>query len=179
AARVHRPRDRPAPAARRDRARVGAAAGARAAEHVRAGRPRRAAHVPANGLSGLRPPRGARAAARCFPRAVARRRPGRAAGARPVRWLIDASNVIGSRPDGWWRDRDGAARRLIAAVRALGEPAIVVLDTGPDDMLGSREGVTVVRAARRGRDAADDEIVRILQESDDPGDVRVVTSDAT
>jgi len=96
-----------------------------------------------------------------------------------VRWLIDASNVIGSRPDGWWRDRDGAARRLVAAVRALGEPAIVVLDAGPDDLLGSEEGVTVVRAARRGRDAADDEIVRILQESEDPGDVRVVTSDAT
>ena len=42
-----------------------------------------------------------------------------------MRWLIDASNVIGSRPDGWWRDRDGAARRLIAAVRAHGEPATV------------------------------------------------------
>jgi 8-oxo-dGTP diphosphatase len=27
-------------------------------------------------------------------------------------WVIDASNVIGSRPDGWWRDRAGATRRL-------------------------------------------------------------------
>ena len=35
------------------------------------------------------------------------------------RWVVDASNVIGSRPDGWWRDRAGAARRLVAALDAL------------------------------------------------------------
>jgi uncharacterized protein YaiI (UPF0178 family) len=95
-----------------------------------------------------------------------------------VRWLIDASNVIGSRPDGWWRDRDGAARRLIAAVREWGEPATVVLDAGPDELLGSEGRVTVVRAARRGRDAADDEIVRLLEAAADPAAIRVVTSDA-
>lgn len=26
--------------------------------------------------------------------------------------VVDAANVVGSRPDGWWRDRAGAARRL-------------------------------------------------------------------
>jgi hypothetical protein len=26
--------------------------------------------------------------------------------------IVDAANVVGSRPDGWWRDRPGAARRL-------------------------------------------------------------------
>jgi hypothetical protein len=96
-----------------------------------------------------------------------------------VRWLIDASNVIGSRPDGWWRDREGAARRLVAAVRAFGEPATVVLDAGPDDLLGEEGAVTVRRAPRRGRDAADDEIVRLLQDELEPAGVRVVTSDAT
>ena len=30
-----------------------------------------------------------------------------------MRWFIDAMNVIGSRPDGWWRDREGAVRRLV------------------------------------------------------------------
>jgi hypothetical protein len=95
-----------------------------------------------------------------------------------VRRLIDAGNVVGSRPDGWWRDRDGAARRLIAAVRALGEPATVVLDAGPDDLLGEAGGVTVVRAARRGRDAADDEIVDLLAAAGDPAELCVVTSDA-
>jgi hypothetical protein len=26
--------------------------------------------------------------------------------------IVDAANVVGSRPDGWWHDREGAARRL-------------------------------------------------------------------
>ena len=29
------------------------------------------------------------------------------------RWVVDASNVIGSRPDGWWRDRHAAMVRLV------------------------------------------------------------------
>jgi 8-oxo-dGTP diphosphatase len=31
---------------------------------------------------------------------------------RPLRLVVDAANVVGSRPDGWWRDRAGAAARL-------------------------------------------------------------------
>jgi uncharacterized protein YaiI (UPF0178 family) len=90
-------------------------------------------------------------------------------------WFIDAMNVIGSRPDGWWRDRDGAVRRLIAEVAEWAEePVTVVLDSGPDDVLGKAGAVTVIRASRRGRDAADDEIVSLVE----PGD-RVTTSDAT
>ena len=50
------------------------------------------------------------------------------------RWVVDASNVIGSRPDGWWRDRAGATRRLVAALDALaertGDEVTVVLDGG-------------------------------------------------
>jgi len=30
----------------------------------------------------------------------------------PLTIIVDAANVMGSRPDGWWRDRAGAARRL-------------------------------------------------------------------
>ncbi|ONI68876.1 hypothetical protein BWI15_29645 [Kribbella sp. ALI-6-A] len=30
--------------------------------------------------------------------------------------VVDAANVIGSRPDGWWRDRAGAARRLLTTL---------------------------------------------------------------
>ena len=33
----------------------------------------------------------------------------------PLTVVVDAANVVGSRPDGWWRDRPGAARRLVAA----------------------------------------------------------------
>ncbi|HEX4689458.1 MAG TPA: RNA-binding protein [Solirubrobacteraceae bacterium] len=97
-----------------------------------------------------------------------------------TRWLVDASNVIGSRPDGWWRDRDGATRRLLDRLDALArsEPVTVVLDAG-DPALARREGpLRVVIAPRRGRDAADDEIVRMLEADPDPAAWRVVTSDA-
>jgi uncharacterized protein YaiI (UPF0178 family) len=93
-----------------------------------------------------------------------------------VHWLIDAMNVIGSRPDGWWRDRDGAARRLVEDIRAWAQDDVtVVLDAGPDDLLGTAGRVVVVRAQRRGRNAADDEIVRLVRGRDD---ALVVTSDA-
>jgi uncharacterized protein YaiI (UPF0178 family) len=97
-----------------------------------------------------------------------------------TRWLVDASNVIGSRPDGWWRDRDGATRRLLDRLDALArsEPVTVVLDAG-DPALARREGpLRVVIAPRPGRDAADDEIVRMLEADPDPAAWRVVTSDA-
>jgi len=95
-----------------------------------------------------------------------------------MRRLVDASNVIGSRPDGWWRDREGAARRLIEALRAYaretGEEVRVVLDAGPPELAAG----DVVIASRRGRDAADDEIVRLVAADPDPGSLMVVTSDA-
>jgi Uncharacterized BCR, YaiI/YqxD family COG1671 len=89
-------------------------------------------------------------------------------------WVVDASNVIGSRPDGWWRDRAGASRRLVEQLDRFGEPVIVVLDAGEPP---PAERVEVIVAARRGRDAADDEIVRLLEDRGAEG-VRVVTSDA-
>ena len=98
-----------------------------------------------------------------------------------TRWLIDASNVIGSRPDGWWRDREGATRRLLEALRefaAAGEQVTVVLDAGPPELAGRAGGLEVAIAPRRGRDAADDEIARRLDADPDAGSVRVVTSDA-
>ena len=93
-----------------------------------------------------------------------------------MHWFIDAMNVIGSRPDGWWRDRDGAARRLIDQIRDWAQaPVTVVLDAGPDELLGTVGRVTVVRARRRGRNAADDEIVRLVEGVEG---ALVVTSDA-
>jgi hypothetical protein len=97
------------------------------------------------------------------------------------RWMIDASNVIGSRPDGWWRDREGAARRLLDELRVFaagGEEVTVVLDAGPPEWAGRDGPLEVAIAPRRGRDAADDEIVRRLDADPDPGSIRVVTSDA-
>ena len=100
-----------------------------------------------------------------------------------MRWIVDASNVIGSKPDGWWRDREGASRRLIDALRRFaeeaGEDVIVVLDAGPPEWAGREGPVEVAIAPRRGRDAADDEIVRRLDADPDPASIRVVTSDTT
>jgi predicted RNA-binding protein with PIN domain len=99
-----------------------------------------------------------------------------------TRWLVDASNVIGSKPDGWWRDREGATKRLLDALRAFAgdeDDVVVVLDAGPAAWAGRDGPLEVAIAPRRGRDAADDEIARRLDADDDPASIRVVTSDAT
>jgi predicted RNA-binding protein with PIN domain len=98
-----------------------------------------------------------------------------------TRWLVDASNVIGSRPDGWWRDREGATARLLEALRefARGEDdVVVVLDAGPAEWAGRDGNFEVAIAPRRGRNAADDAIAARLAADPDPGSIVVVTSDA-
>lgn len=75
--------------------------------------------------------------------------------------VIDAANVIGSRPTGWWRDRPGAARRFVEQVREAGAkgripvPAVVVLEGAARAGVGEADvdGVRVVHAARSGDDA--------------------------
>ena len=97
------------------------------------------------------------------------------------RLVVDAMNVIGTRPDGWWRDPDAAKRRLIGQIQALAigdsMPIAVVIDGRPlaDLPEGEHGGVVVLYADRRGPDAADDRIVA-LAEREGPM-LRVVTSD--
>ena len=96
--------------------------------------------------------------------------------------VVDGNNVMGSRPDGWWRDRAGAARRLVAQLgewaARTGQDVLVVFD-GPElDGLDAPPRVEVRVARRRGRDAADDDIAALVAGDDAPGRVRVVTSDA-
>jgi 8-oxo-dGTP diphosphatase len=89
--------------------------------------------------------------------------------------VVDGNNVIGAVPDGWWRDRPAAVRRLLARLQCLGEPAALVLDVAqPDLSEGDHDGITVRYASRRGRDAADDLIREIVR---DTADATVVTSD--
>jgi predicted RNA-binding protein with PIN domain len=100
-----------------------------------------------------------------------------------VRTVIDGMNVIGSRADGWWRDRDAAARRLLGrlqhAATCSRDALTVVLDGRPPADLpeGDHDGVEVRYARRRGRDAADDRIVELVAADSDPASLRVVTSD--
>ena len=88
-------------------------------------------------------------------------------------WLVDGMNVIGSRPDGWWRDRDGAVRRLVEELQELEDEVIVIFDGRPLEVEAG--SVDVRFASRSGRDAADDDIARIAAEVPD---ATVVTSDA-
>jgi predicted RNA-binding protein with PIN domain len=99
------------------------------------------------------------------------------------RLIVDGMNVIGSRPDGWWRDRRGAMRALVESLAAYvaetGDDVTVVFDARPFDLVETLPaGLRVEFAPAPARDAADDEIVRLLERDAEPQTVRVVTSDA-
>lgn len=96
-------------------------------------------------------------------------------------WIVDGMNVIGSRPDGWWRDRPAARRRLVADLATFaGEhgPVTVVFDghPQPDEIdAGEQAGVTVLFAP--GGPNAADHVIADLVRSSGPS-ATVVTSDA-
>ena len=97
----------------------------------------------------------------------------------PARTIVDGNNVMGSRPDGWWRDRAGAARRLVEQIGAwTDEDVLVVFDGRAPDALTAPPRVEVRFAERGGRDAADDVIADLVAADPDPSSLRVVTSDA-
>jgi hypothetical protein len=108
----------------------------------------------------------------------------------PATIVVDVANVMGARPDGWWRDRAGAAVRLhaeIAALAASGRPVLpgqadppefVLVLEGAANAAGSRieaagpgDRVRVVQARGHG----DDAIVAVVREL--PGRRVVVTAD--
>lgn len=104
--------------------------------------------------------------------------------------VVDAANVVGSVPDGWWRDRAGAAHRLIgdvarlmqqgvdAAVLDLAEgtwfPEATVVVEGQATAVADDDRVRVVRAAGSGDDAIVAETRRLV---DADRAVNVITSD--
>jgi hypothetical protein len=95
--------------------------------------------------------------------------------------VVDAANVIGSRPTGWWRDRAGAARSFVADVRAgvaagrLTEPVVVVVEgkARAGASSGAADGVTVVHAAGSG----DDALVDVVRTAPEGEAVVLVTAD--
>jgi hypothetical protein len=99
--------------------------------------------------------------------------------------IIDAANVVGSVPDGWWRDRVGAAERLrdrLAKVAEQGLPGIAGI-SGPVEVVLVVEGAAVgisdipgvrVRAAPR---SGDDEIVEVVRAEAAGRQCVVITAD--
>lgn len=61
----------------------------------------------------------------------------------PTLLIVDGANVVGSVPDGWWRDRRGAAERLrdLLAERDEGEEIVLVVE-------GAARGVAPVPGVR-------------------------------
>jgi hypothetical protein len=94
--------------------------------------------------------------------------------------LIDAANVVGSRPTGWWRDRAGAARTFVDQVRAavaserLAQPVVVVLEGKAREGVepGHVDGVAVEHAVGSG----DDLLVDIAGRASDQK-ITLVTAD--
>jgi len=97
----------------------------------------------------------------------------------PATIVVDVANVMGSRPDGWWRDRAGAAARLhaqIAALAASGHP-ILPDETDPPGFVLVLEGAARAAAARIGAAPVGDKgpraRVRVVQ-ADGSGDDAIV-----
>ncbi|MFV0457635.1 MAG: hypothetical protein ACK5MT_02515 [Actinomycetales bacterium] len=102
--------------------------------------------------------------------------------------MVDAANVVGSVPDGWWRDRLGAANRLVRRVGSLAtagvsderlgtgirHPEWIVVVEGKAARAQPVDGVRVVSASGSG----DDAIVEVATgERSRDAQVWVVTSD--
>jgi 8-oxo-dGTP diphosphatase len=114
----------------------------------------------------------------------------------PLTVVVDAANVVGSRPDGWWRDRAGAAGRLIAGLAGLAELGVTGFPAQmrlPDPARWFPEFVVVLEGQARRADpgeaapgrgllrvvsapgSGDDTIARLAAEL--PGRRLVVTAD--
>ena len=91
-------------------------------------------------------------------------------------------NVIGTRPDGWWRDRDAAMARLVRDLEnyaaSSGDDVTVVFERPASPPLRSSV-IEVANAPKPGPDAADHEIVRRVEAASSPTSIAVVTSDRT
>jgi hypothetical protein len=97
--------------------------------------------------------------------------------------VVDGANVVGSRPDGWWRDRAGAAARLAAKLAAALDAGALDADRVHLVLEGAaraaaqpqHERLSLVRAPADG----DSAIVALAADlaADPDNDVTVVTAD--
>jgi predicted RNA-binding protein with PIN domain len=97
-----------------------------------------------------------------------------------VRWIVDAMNVIGTRPDGWWKDRSRARVRLVEQLERWASPPaddVTVVFEHPTSIHST--SIAIHYAPKAAANSADDEIVRLVGSDDRPAEINVVTSDAT
>ncbi|OBJ85421.1 NYN domain-containing protein [Mycobacterium asiaticum] len=101
-----------------------------------------------------------------------------------MRWIVDGMNVIGSRPDGWWKDRRRAMATLVERLDAWASAAsgsdaerVTVVFERPLATPLTSSVIQVAYAPRAAANSADDEIVRMVRAAPAPGEIRVVTSD--
>ena len=99
-----------------------------------------------------------------------------------VRWIVDGMNVIGTRPDGWWKHRRRAMVGLVGQLErwatAEGDEVTVVFERPLSPPICSSV-IEIAHAPLAAANSADDEIVRLVQADARPKDIRVVTSDKT
>jgi predicted RNA-binding protein with PIN domain len=99
-----------------------------------------------------------------------------------VRWIVDGMNVIGTRPDGWWKHRRRAMVRLVDQLEhwasGAGDDVTVVFERPPSPPIRSSV-IEIAHAPEAAANSADDEIVRLVRADARPQDIRVVTSDRT
>ena len=93
--------------------------------------------------------------------------------------IVDGANVVGSRPDGWWRDRPGAAARLhaqlLAADLAYAEVVLVLEGQARAGVVAGPDGRVRTVHARADGDATIADLARTgVTEGKD---VQVVTAD--
>ena len=99
--------------------------------------------------------------------------------------FVDGNNLMGARPDGWWRDRRLAQRRIVAQLEEVARQAggqwTVVFDGAPPRGRAARVAVDgalrVEFALRRGPNAADDRIVSLIRALPEGAGAVVYTSD--
>lgn len=93
--------------------------------------------------------------------------------------VVDAANVVGSRADGWWKDRAGAARRLHEGLMTADVPQQqVVLVLEGEAKGGHRPGHDGHVQTVHARGSGDDTIVQQAERRVGSGDrVTVVTAD--
>lgn len=89
-------------------------------------------------------------------------------------------NVIGSRPDGWWKDRPRAMARLVEQLERWasreGHQVTVVFERPTTPPIRSSV-IEVAHAPKAAANSGDDEIVRLVRADGQPQKINVVTSD--